>query len=206
MSRGALLIAAITFFLSAASAFAQDVAGPSNFYIGFFGGATYFNDQEIEDGGAEAEIEYDFPGYVFGGQLGYALNTNVRLEAEVAYGQSDGDAVLEVLGVELADANYDFSILTATGAVYFDLWPLGSIVPYIGAGLGYAYVENEVNNIDDTQHAFTAFGEGGIPLPITPDLSLVPAVSVLLGENRGGCRGALCRESIWNAGAFGASL
>ena len=176
MMRGASLIAFTAIALSGASAFAQDAGSPSNFYVGFFGGATYFNEQEIEEGGAEAEIEYDFPGYVFGGQLGYALGTNIRLEGEVAYGQSEGEVTLEVLGIELADANYDLSLLTATGAIYFDLWPLGAIVPYVGAGIGYAYVENEVNDIEDTQHAFTAFGEGGIPMPITPDLALVPAI------------------------------
>jgi len=127
-------------------------------------------------GGAEVEIDYDFPGYIVGGQVGYALDTNIRVEAEVAYGASDGDVSLEVGGVEIVDANYDLSILTATGGVYFDFWPLGSFVPYAGAGLGYAFVTNEVNDIEDSQHALTVFGEGGLPFVITPELSLIPAV------------------------------
>lgn len=162
--------------LSPAPALAQDAGALSGFYVGAFGGITYFSDQEIEQGGAELEIDYDVPGYVFGGQIGYALAINVRIEAEIAYAVADGDVALEVGGVEIIDANYDFSLLSGTAGIYFDLWPIGSLVPYVGGGLGISRAENEVNDVEDTQNAFTAFGEGGLPFSMSPNLSIVPAV------------------------------
>ena len=116
-----------------------------------------------------------FPGYVFGGQIGYALATNVRPETEVSYAVADGDVALEVSGVEIIDAKYDLSILSATAGICFDLWPVGSLVLYVGGGLGYARAKNEVNDIKGTQNALTAYGEGGLPFSLTPELSIVPA-------------------------------
>jgi opacity protein-like surface antigen len=170
-----LLTSLTTILLAAAPAWAQSSGPLSGFYIGGFGGVTYLSDQEIEEGGVELEIEYDVPGYVFGGQIGYALDTNIRLEAELAYAFSEGDASLQLLGVELLDAQYDLSVLSMTAGIYFDLWPVGTFVPYVGAGLGYARVTNEVDDDEDTQGAFTAFGEGGLPIALSPNLSLVPS-------------------------------
>ncbi len=157
--------------LAAAPAWAQS----SGFYIGGFGGVTYFNDQEIEEGGFELEIEYDVPGYIFGGQIGYAVDTNVRIEAELAYAFSDGDVSLQLLGTELVSAKYDLSVLSATAGVFFDFWPIGSLVPYVGGGIGYAQVTNEVNDQEDDQGVLTAFGEAGLPIAMSPNISIVPA-------------------------------
>lgn len=176
MRRFALQAVLAGLLLAPASALAQNAGVLQGFYVGVFGGAAYFSDQEIEQGGAELEIEYDFPGYVFGGQIGYALDINVRIEAEISYAMADGDVALEVGGIEILDAKYDFSLLSGTAGIYFDLWPIGSFVPYIGGGLGVSRAENEVNDIKDTQNAFTAYGEGGLPFTLSPNLSLVPAV------------------------------
>ena len=176
MRRSVLQIALAGFLLTPAPALAQGAGGLSGLYGEFFGGATYLFEQEIEEGGEELEIDYDFPGYVFGGKVGYALDTNIRLEGEVSYAVADGDASVQENGVEIVDAKYDLSILSATAGVQLDLWPVGILVPYVGAGLGYARAENEVNNIKDTQNAFTAYGESGLPFALTPALSVVPAV------------------------------
>ncbi|MGI9510512.1 MAG: porin family protein [Geminicoccaceae bacterium] len=164
------------FLLSPAPALAQNANALSGFYVGLFGGATYIFDQEVESGASEVDIEYDFPGYVIGGQIGYVVDTNIRIEAEISYMSSDGDATLEVAGVEIVDAGYDYTQLSGTAGVFFDLWPVGSSIPYVGAGIGYARAENEVNDIDDDQNAFTAYGEGGVPFTLTPEISIVPAI------------------------------
>lgn len=172
-----LALATTTAFLSLASlpAHAQQAGALQGFYIGGFGGVAYLFDQEIEEGAAELEIEYDVPGYVFGGQIGYMLDTNIRIEAEVSYLVADGDVVLEVGGNEIIDAGYDFSLISGTGGIFFDFWPVGSFVPYVGGGVGYSRAENEVGGIKDTQNAFTAFGEVGLPFALSPNVSLVPA-------------------------------
>lgn len=48
-------------------------------------------------------------------------------------------------------------------------------MPYLGAGLGYAYAGNVVNGVEDAQNALSAFGETGLPITVTSGFSFVPA-------------------------------
>lgn len=169
------LLALAFSFWAAVPALAQDSIELPGVYLGIFGGTTYLFDQELEDGVTETEIEYDNPSFGFGGLVGYTLDTNVRIEAEMSYVKSDGELSVEVLNQQIADESYDFWAFTATAGLFLDLWPIGSYVPYVGGGLGYARVENEVNGIEDQQSAFTAFGEGGIPIQLTPEVFLIPS-------------------------------
>ena len=165
-----LLIIVFSFvLLTTAHALAQD-----RFYAGLSAGPVIFFDQEIEDGAAELEIEYNNPGYAVAGLIGYAVRTNIRVEGEISYAAADADATIEVGGVEIVDADYDLNILSLTAAAYFDLWPLYGHVPYIGGGLGLSRVDNDFGNIDETQYAATAFAEAGIPFVLTPEVSIVP--------------------------------
>jgi hypothetical protein len=57
----------------ASPAFGQSPPGLSGVFAGVSAGPAFFFDQEIEAGALEAEIDYDAPGYVIGGEIGYAL-------------------------------------------------------------------------------------------------------------------------------------
>jgi opacity protein-like surface antigen len=103
------------------------------------------------------------------------LDLNVRVKAGVSYAFADGEAAVELLGTEIANVDYELQVLSATLGVELDLWPLGPVVPYVGAGLGYAMVENEVGDADGDQSALSAYGEGGVPLILSPQLALVPS-------------------------------
>ena len=181
---GRSLLLAAGFFALTTPASAQTASPLSGFYMGLSGGATWIADQstEADFGGVnnlvDVDIEHDF-GYQIAGQLGYQLQTNIRLEGEVAYSSNDAERKLS-LGNDDLKIDQELTILSGTVGVFFDLWPVGTFVPYVGGGIGYAMVE--VESDDDLgagsveQNVVTAFAEGGLPFNITPELSIAPSV------------------------------
>lgn len=103
-----------------------------------------------------AEIDYIDPtlfddrlkfdmGFNVGGSLGYNFGM-ARLEAEVAYRQSEADSIRSD-GNRFA-AEGDFSALSFLVNGYLDMETGGPVTPYLGAGLGFANVSaNEVKVI-----------------------------------------------------------
>lgn len=181
MMRMFFMTVSLVSLLTPAAAFAQ---GASGVYVGLAAGPAFFLDQKIDadingvSNLADIDIEYDYPGYVVAGQLGYAFATNIRAEAEVSYAASTGEATLSSI-LLLNDVVNDVDVETLSGTVglYFDLWPLGAFVPYVGGGIGVAYVEIQEDGASaDDQTQFTAFGEAGIPWSLTPEAAIVPSV------------------------------
>ena len=168
----AAALAAATSLVTASAAVAQ-----TGFYVGASAGLAFFFDEEIEDGGANFDLEYDKPGYVFAGLLGYQIATNIRIEGEVSYAFSDAEADASVLGVEVAQNGFDISVLSGTAGLFLDLWPIASFVPYVGGGAGYSRVEVNIDGSlpERDQDAFMLFGEAGLPYSLTPELSIVPS-------------------------------
>ncbi|MGI9450233.1 MAG: outer membrane protein [Geminicoccaceae bacterium] len=166
----------------APSALAQNPSPLSGFYVGLNGGAIWIADQSADadvngiNDLADVDIEHDW-GYQFAGQLGYQVQPNIRLEAEVSYSTADAERELNVGNINI-DVDQELSILSGTAGIFLDLWPIGPIVPYIGGGVGYAKVEVEGdNNLGDAkQNVFMAFGEAGVPYNLTPELSIAPSV------------------------------
>ena len=160
----------------------SSVSAQGSFYVGASGGAVLFLDQNIEvdflgvDDGANVDFEYD-PGFHFAGKLGYRVDTNIRIEGEVSYAQADAERQFEFNLLELdVDTDQELSILSFTGGIFLDLWPVGTFVPYVGGGIGYANVEVDNENLEAVdQNVFTTFAEIGLPFAITPSVSVVPA-------------------------------
>lgn len=156
---------------------ASGASAQSPFYVGVTAGGSFFFEQEIEDGGADFDIEYDQPGFVFAGQLGYQVTTNVRVEAEISYAFTEGDVTLSILGIDVVENGFKTSVLSGTAGVFLDLWPVGTFIPYVGGGVGYSQVSVNLdgNFSEQDQNAPLVFGEVGLPFPLTPELSIVPA-------------------------------
>ncbi len=181
MVRMLFFVMSMLSLLSPTSAFAQ---GANGLYVGVAAGPAFFFDQKIDvdvDGSsnlADIDVEYDHPGYVVAGQIGYSFATNIRAEAEVAYAASTAEATLSsILLVNDIINDLDVDTLSGTIGLYLDLWPLGSFVPYVGGGLGVAYVEvQEDGGSSNDQTNFAAFGEAGIPWSLTPEASIVPSI------------------------------
>ena len=89
---------------------------------------------------------------VLGGGLGYQFNDNLRTDLRVDWAGLGDD---------------DSSLTTVLGNVYFDI-PLETIVtPYIGAGVGYGWVDSTGNDEDGVAFALMA----GLEVNLTEDLS-----------------------------------
>ncbi len=169
-----LVLLTVSFGLSIMSqAMAQ-----TGFYVGAVAGTTFFSDQDFDNNGVNFDIGYDVPGFVFAGQLGYQLATNIRIETELSYAFTDAEASAKVLGVEVARNDLDISTLNATAGLYLDLWPIAVVVPYVGGGVGYSMVEVDLDGSlpKKDQDAFMLFGEAGVPYGLTPELAIVPSV------------------------------
>lgn len=155
------LLASLTLLaLSPGTAAAQ---GVGDLYWGLFGGAQFYNDNEVNG----ADLEFD-PGFAVGGQLGYIFGS-VRAEAEIEYNEADVDEF---------DDQDDDSTLTAlrgTGSLYFDFvgFNQSNILPYAGAGFGLASLEFDDGNLEDDEIGLTAHGEVGVSFAAAQNFDVV---------------------------------
>lgn len=139
---------------------------PSGFYVSGFGGATFLNDTTftgVSDpvagipgptgvAGVPLNVDVDFStGYTLGGAVGYQLPFSYfgifypRLEVEVSYLENDVDSgsfnggAQTFLGEQEALSIY----LNSYSDIKFS--PDQRFVPYIGGGLGVAFVDSNIS-------------------------------------------------------------
>jgi len=118
-------------------------------------GAVIVEDSDIDDGIDTGEFTYD-TGFGFVGALGSSLQNGGRVEAELGYRKNDLDE-LKVDGLGKADVDGDITSLSLMGNAYYDISTEGSFSPYIGAGLGFANLEGDLDDFgseDDTVFAY----------------------------------------------------
>jgi opacity protein-like surface antigen len=155
-----LLASLLSVALMPGQAQAQSVG---DLYWGVFGGAQFYSDNEINGG----DLEFD-PGWLVGGQLGYIFGS-VRAEAEIEYNEADVD--------QFEDVNNDatLSALRGTGSLYFDFvgFNQSNILPYAGAGFGFASLELDGDNLDDSETVLTAHGELGVSFAAAENFDVV---------------------------------
>jgi len=139
-------------------------AGP---YISANLGAVMVEDSDIKGGGLKGEIDFD-PGYAFLVAVGRAVETvdrvsaqrggrvdsrnGGRVELELGYRKNDVDKI-KIDGFGSGSANGDFSSLSLMANLFYDFATEGSFIPYIGAGVGAASVEADLdgsNSENDT--------------------------------------------------------
>jgi outer membrane autotransporter protein len=153
--------------------------------------STIFPEQEYKDSSRNdsGEIGID-DGKSFAGAIGFKLTPQLRIEGE--FGQmmaepsgisadSAGDATLSgSLDTKLAMLNlyYDFDIS----------WK--KLRPFIGAGIGYAWHNGDINgvsgsgiNISESSDGLIWQVGGGVRYPVTRDLNLIGAYRYLDGQN-----------------------
>ena len=118
-------------------------------------GAVMLNDSDIDDGVDTGEFTFD-TGFVFVGALGSSMQNGGRIEAELGYRKNDFDE-LKIDGFGKGDIDGDISSLSLMGNAYYDISTEGSFSPYIGAGLGFANIEADIDDAgseDDTVFAY----------------------------------------------------
>jgi len=148
-------------------------AQSSGWYIGAEGGINFHPDADISGPGVNRSVEFDDIGYGILGQGGYSFG-QIRAEAELGW-RTVG--VENVTGVTASDGDIDAYSLMAN--LYYDIPTGTAFTPYIGAGVGGAYVSAEdlrLNNAglvaDGGDWAFAYQGIAGVAYAINNNLSL----------------------------------
>ncbi len=145
-------------------------ASAENSYIsGGFGVATYPDADLAVPGVGTAELSSD-AGFMFGLALGMK-NDSFRLEGEVAYRTNDGDRISGPGGSVSITGDVTTTSLLANG--YIDIGSSGSVIPFIGAGLGFANVAIDSPGLaDDSDTVFAYQFIAGVGFSINPRLML----------------------------------
>lgn len=137
----------------AVSAFAAAPASADGFYVSAFAGLSWQEDQTnvrtelLVQGPAAIGVDFE-SGLYLGGAVGYRFDDigpgAVRVELEYAYRENDADALIFSNGVRQLESGDNSSGSGMVNLVYeFDKlndW----VRPYIGAGIGIAGVESDV--------------------------------------------------------------
>jgi len=182
-----LALAAATCLALPIAAHAQPVVGP---YVNLMGGTSiqYPLKADGNIGGASFSGKFLFrPAYAGIGGIGYGIGYNVRVEL-------DGDYIYNTaVKADIDDFGGDYK-LSGHAAKYgamlnalYDL-PLGlPVYPYLGAGVGYQYVNGKYSLVDGTiassgtkgSFAFDVIAGVAYPIAAVPGLSIVAQYTFL---------------------------
>lgn len=172
--RNKTLISVLALVLSFVAAPAFAAGG----YLGVEGGAVWLSDASFKVAGIQfGDVEFD-TGYAVGAVGGYNFGT-FRLEGEFVYRANDNKqinslGITDPLGGDttsmtlMANAYYDFRMVSPT------------VYPYIGAGIGCAWVNANVTDptvgggtvVDDTQAVFAYQFIAGIGFDVTKEFTM----------------------------------
>ena len=153
-------------------------------YVGFHVGGTFVRDAGNDARGGvlgsplRIDTEYN-TGFNIGGAYGYNFGL-MRVEGEITYRQNDVDTV-RALGFS-SGAGGDVGALSFMGNGYIDLPTGTSFQPYVGGGIGFAYLSfNDVGftlagippfTIDDSDFVFAYQLGGGLAYGLGPFMAL----------------------------------
>lgn len=181
----AAFAAALLSATALAPAMAQENAPQNNMtlrtgsYGGIAGGALIPQDT---DGPGGSELQRD-TGYAIYGQYGYRFPNQLRLEAELGYGNAEYDRFRADGGN--SSVGDDTDMYSLTGAAYYDFATGTPITPYLGGGGGLMHQRFDRNAVtaggttlggnDGNSTDLTAFGELGLSYQVSENLELVPS-------------------------------
>lgn len=140
-------------------------------YVSGSFGMVSMTDSTFSEPGFSAELSTD-PGFGFIAAVGNTFE-NVRGEIEMGYRTNDTDEISSG-GISIP-LNGDITSLSVMGNLLVDLPLSESIRPFIGAGMGLANVEADLNGIgseDDNVFAYQAIAGIGFPLTHVTTLDL----------------------------------
>jgi len=174
MKRGFLaVVVSSVFLLAAAPVFA---AGP---YVGVEGGVVFLSDSSFDVAGINVgDIKFD-TGWGIGLTGGYDFGT-WRLEGELAYRANDVKEFSDSTGSFPLDGDVSSTVLMLNA--YYDFRTISpSVIPYIGAGIGAAFVSADVTDpdpvfggqvLDDDDTVFAYQLIAGVAFPVSKQLTI----------------------------------
>lgn len=149
-----MIALALMFGISTTSAVAQP-------YISGNLGAVFVSDSNLAEPGATGEASFDV-GFGVTGAIGNTFGEGFRGEVELSYRANDIDEItIDGLGTFGVDG--DITTVALMGNIYYHLVTGGALSPFVGAGIGLANVEADLDFVgseDDTVLAYQ-FAVGG---------------------------------------------
>lgn len=131
-------------------------AAQAGWYVGADGGVSFLQDADGSAAGSSVDTEYD-TGFVGLGQVGYKMG-QLGFEGELGWRGSDIDTVGGASG------GGDLNAYSIMGNIVYDVANFGGLRPFIGAGVGTAYVDTSATRLnrnsysgDDWVFAYQAF-------------------------------------------------
>lgn len=168
--------------IGAVAAFAMVAATQAqaqNFYGSVGAGYLVPGKTDINVGTTTGSLKFS-NGYSITTALGYDFGNGLRTELEL--GLNDSDLKSYRTGTTTtAIGGGDVDHLSLHAAGYYD-FAVGSFAPYIGGGVGFTRTDFDVATIGattipgDRATDFSAFGEAGVSIPVTENLSIAPGV------------------------------
>ena len=167
------LVAAAALVALPVAAQAQSLQYPG-FYVGIEGGGNWmFNNNVTTPFGASGTI-YPQIGWAAGGMIGYDfVGPRVEIEGVYRHNQATvGGGTFNAFGAAKDDIGVIANIL-------YDFNAGGTIVPYIGAGAGVAFVRTSALGFSNDTHAVRLPGDPGRRLQHRPDVPRQPRCALL---------------------------
>jgi opacity protein-like surface antigen len=169
MAAGAVLVAAGA---------AQAAEPWPKWYIALHGSLPFVGRTDVSQGATNlGEMEFDNPGWGAGAALGYkpagALG-DMRFELEASRRETDVDTLAGISAAD--DVSVDAFMLNA----FYDFHGTGmALIPYLGAGLGWANVETNlpVQNVSNSDDMFAYQFMAGVGY----EPMLAPNTALILG-------------------------
>jgi opacity protein-like surface antigen len=176
----ATLAACAAIFVATPAAAEYDVA-----YLGLRGSYVFTDGGSTQGGTFDYDEEYA-DGFAVAAYFGWVLDDSFRLEAEGGFRSADIDEVTIVrdggapysVG-DVVDVGGDVQVGTAMVNLYYDLHLFdGPILPWIGAGIGGAFVDVAIDdplfalNGKDTTWVFAYQFKAGITFPVSDGISM----------------------------------
>ena len=148
-------------------------AQAKDWYLGGSIGYNQTQDQRSEGQGRLVETEFD-AGLVTTSVLGFKYSDNIRLEGEFAWRKNDGSS-LAFQGIDRPIAAKGAESYSFLVNALYDIPTDSKFTPYIGAGAGIGFLENEFLygpvNFEDSDTNFVYQAIAGISLPLTENIT-----------------------------------
>jgi opacity protein-like surface antigen len=128
---------------------------------------VWVSDSDVKDDfGDEAEISFDV-GYGLSAAVGNAYENGGRAEVEFGYRTNDIDDI-SVSGYGSASIGGDVSAMSLMANGFYDFAPNEKLSPFIGGGVGMAYVEGDIDYLGSANdYVFAYQASVGISIIVT---------------------------------------
>jgi opacity protein-like surface antigen len=168
--------------IGAVAAFAMVAATQAqaqNFYGSVGAGYLVPEETEADVGTTSGSVKF-LNGYSITTALGYDFGNGLRTELEASLNDSDLKHY-RTGATTTAIGGGDVDQLALHAAGYYD-FAMGGFAPYIGGGVGFTRTDFDAATVGvtalpgDRNTDFSAFGEAGLSIPVTENLTIAPGV------------------------------